>query len=43
MIETLMNRMFEPRYPRRYVGKHRAASTLPQLGFAVRRRQDAIA
>lgn len=43
MIETLMNRLFEPRYPRRYVGKHRAASTLPQLTVVVRRRQDALA
>lgn len=37
MIEKLHKLMFEPRYPVRYVGRHRAPSALPMISIAVRR------
>ncbi len=37
MIDKLHKLMFEPRYPVRYVGRHRAPSTLPMLGIPLRR------
>ncbi|GAB4056573.1 hypothetical protein [Catellatospora paridis] len=37
MIENLRKLMFEPRYPVRYIGRHRAPSALPALTLAVRR------
>ncbi|MFC7247755.1 hypothetical protein ACFQO7_35265 [Catellatospora aurea] len=37
MIENLRKLMFEPRYPIRYIGRHRAPSVLPSLTLAVRR------
>ncbi|MEU7822675.1 hypothetical protein [Catellatospora sp. NPDC049111] len=37
MIENLRKLMFEPRYPIRYIGRHRAPSALPSLTLAVRR------
>lgn len=37
MIENLRKLMFEPRYPVRYIGRHRAPSALPALTLPVRR------
>ena len=42
MIEKL-NRLFEPRYPRRYIGRHRAGSSVPQISLVLRRTRDAFA
>lgn len=43
MIEIWKNLLLEPRQPRRYVGKHRAPTLLPQITFAVRRTWGAVA
>lgn len=37
MIENLRKMLFEPRYPVRYIGRHRAPSALPALSLSVRR------
>lgn len=41
MIEKLHKMLFEPRYPVRYVGRHRAPSSLPALNISVRRNRSA--
>ncbi|MDI1464226.1 hypothetical protein QEZ54_24935 [Catellatospora sp. KI3] len=46
MIETLQKMLFEPRYPVRYVGRHRMAAqpfSLPQLSISLRRSRSTAA
>lgn len=43
MIDKLHRLLFEPRYPVRYVGRHRAPSTLPIISISVRRSRSAAA
>jgi hypothetical protein len=37
IMKDLITRLFEPRYPARYIGRHRAPSALPVLVSAPRR------
>jgi hypothetical protein len=37
-MKHIINRLFEPRYPARYIGRHRAPSSLPALTMARARR-----
>ncbi|GAA1609496.1 hypothetical protein ACFQY4_00755 [Catellatospora bangladeshensis] len=41
MIDKLHRLLFEPRYPVRYVGRHRAPHTLPMISISVRRSRSA--
>ncbi|MEV4415480.1 hypothetical protein [Catellatospora sp. NPDC049609] len=41
MIDKLHRLLFEPRYPVRYIGRHRAPSALPMLTISVRRSRSA--
>lgn len=37
MIEKLYSLFFEPRYPHRYIGRHRARTPMPMITVTVRR------
>jgi len=37
-MKVIINRLFEPRYPVRYIGRHRAPSILPALSMTTLRR-----
>ena len=40
MIENLRRMIFEPRYPQRYIGRHRMPSGLPSIAVPFRRPGD---
>lgn len=37
MISKLRSMLFEPRYPQRYIGRHRAPNTYPVVTITLRR------
>lgn len=40
-MKELIARLFEPRYPARYIGRHRAPSAIPMLSAPRHSRADA--
>jgi hypothetical protein len=43
MIESLRRMIFGPRYPQRYIGRHRMPNGLPNIAISFRRSGDVAA